>query len=382
MSRAEIVVDLAAIRHNVTLIREHVRTPVMTIVKADAYGHGMVEVAHAAKRAGAEWLGAATPDEAVTLRRSGLGGPILCWLSNEHDDFDDAVGHDIDLSSYSIAETEAIGDAGRRVDLLPRVQLKIDTGLSRGGVPRQLWAETCAHAAAGERDGRWRITGIWSHLASSDDPTDPANSVQEERFTAAVDQARAAGLEPEVTHLANSAAALLRPSSRFNLVRVGIATYGLDPAPDHSAEVLGEDWPLVPAMTVRAELVMAKGIAAGDAVSYNHTWTAEKPTVLGLVPIGYGEGISRRAGNTAEVLVNGARAPIRGRICMDQFMVETSRGASAGDEVLIFGPGTHGEPTAQDWARATGTISYEIVTQIGGRMDRVYVDSTGGARWA
>jgi len=252
-----------------------------------------------------------------------------------------------------------------------RVQLKVDTGLSRGGAPRAAWADVFARARAGEERGLWRVTGIWSHFACSDEPDHPSNDAQEKVFLWALGEAADAGLRPEVRHLANSAAALLRPSSWFDLVRCGIASYGLDPAPGHTAD-LG----LVPAMTARARLAMVKRVPAGAGVSYGHTWVAESPTTVGLVPAGYGEGVPRHASNTAEVWTAGARRPVRGRICMDQFVVDLGDDeAVAGDPVVLFGPGTNGEPTAQDWAEACGTINYEIVTRIGGRFARVIVDS-------
>ena len=225
-----------------------------------------------------------------------------------------------------------------------------------------------------------RVTGIWSHFACSDEPDHPANAAQEQAFREALAVAGAAGLRPEVRHLANSAGALLRPSSRFDLVRCGIASYGLDPAPGRTA-ALQPDLGLVPAMTVRARLALVKPVVAGAGVSYGHTWTAAEPTRLGLVPVGYGDGIPRHASNAAEVFVGGKRRPVRGRICMDQLLVDLDGDeARAGDEVLLFGPGTEGEPTAQDWAEACGTISYEIVTRIGGRMVRRHVDSSEDGR--
>jgi alanine racemase len=231
------------------------------------------------------------------------------------------------------------------------------------------WPDVVRRAQQGQRDGSWTVTGIWSHFSSSDEPDDPANDAQEVRFEEALDVA--AGLTPEVRHLANSAAAILRPTSRLDLVRVGIATYGLDPAPGVTPE-LG----LVPAMTARASLAMVKEIGAGAAVGYGRTWTADRATTLGLVPAGYADGLPRVGGNRAEVQVAGERRPVRGRISMDQLVVDLGGDdPGAGAEVTIFGSGAHGEPTAQDWAEACGTISYEIVTRIGGRFARRYVDS-------
>jgi alanine racemase len=254
-----------------------------------------------------------------------------------------------------------------------RVQLKIDTGLSRGGSTADAWPDLLAAARAGEADGVWTVTGIWSHFACSDEPDHPANDAQERAFRDALAGAERAGLRPEVRHLANSGGAILRPSSRFDLVRCGIASYGLDPAPGVSPD-LG----LEPAMTVTAPLALTKHLHAGASVSYGHTWTAPSETHVGLVPLGYGDGVPRHAGNTAEVETGGKRRPIRGRICMDQFVVDLEDDdASAGDEVVLFGPGTSGEPTADDWARACGTIHYEIVTRMGGRLSRRF---TGAAR--
>jgi alanine racemase len=369
-ARAEIVVDLAAIRHNVRVLRELTGVQMMTVVKADGYGHGMREVALAAREAGAEWIGVATIDEALALRAGGDTGRVLCWLTVPGEDHAAAVAADIDVTAYSVAELDEIEAAVAVAGRPARVQLKVDTGLSRGGAPMDTWAEVVAAARAGEQDGTWQVTGIWSHLAASDEPDHPANDAQEAVFREALAIAGAAGLDPEVRHLANSAGAILRPSARFDLVRVGLASYGLDPAPGHTPD-LG----LRPAMTVRATLAQTKRLAAGASVSYGHTWTAETDTTVGLVPAGYGDGVPRHASNVAQVLVDGKRRAIRGRVCMDQFVVDLGGDLpAAGDDVVLFGPGVNGEPTAQDWAEASGTISYEIVTRVGGRMTRRYVE--------
>lgn len=371
MSRAEIVVDLAAIRANVRTLRELVAPAgFMAVVKADGYGHGMVECARAARDAGADWLGVATLDEALALRAAGDDGRILTWLTVPGEDYGPAVEAGIDLTAYTASELDEIV-AATGAGNTAKVQLKIDTGLSRGGATRADWPALVVHARALEEAGRIRVTGIWSHLASSDEPEHPANDAQQKEYADALAVADAAGLTPEVRHLANSAAAILRPDARYDLVRCGIATYGLDPAPD-----VDHGTALVPAMTVRAELAVVKRIAAGSGVSYGHTWIAEHDTTVAVVPAGYGEGIPRHAGNTASVAVGGVQRPIRGRICMDQFVVDLGEDrAEPGDEVILFGPGTHGEPTANDWARACDTINYEIVTRIGGRLTRSFVDS-------
>jgi alanine racemase len=371
VARAEIVVDLAAIRHNVRTLKRVVGpAQLMTVVKADGYGHGLVPSARAARDAGADWLGVATIDEALALRESGDSGRVLCWLGVPGEDYAMAVAAGVDVTAYSLAELGEIRAGASAAGCPARLQLKVDTGLSRGGAPMAAWAEVVAAARDGERAGHWHVTGIWSHFACSDEPEHPANDAQERVFREALAIAEAAGLQPEVRHLANSAAAILRPSARFDLVRCGLASYGLDPAPGWTPD-LG----LVPAMTARATLAMVKQVATGDGVSYGHTWIAEHATTLGLVPIGYGDGVPRHASSSAETWVAGKRRPIRGRICMDQFVVDLSgEPAEAGDDVVLFGPGRAGEPTAQDWADACETISYEIVTRIGGRMARRYVD--------
>jgi len=373
--RPEIVVDLAAIRDNVrTLAALVAPAALMTVVKADGYGHGIVEAARAAREGGAEWLGVATVAEALTLRDAGDTGRLLCWLTFPADVEDGSIARaveaDVDITAYTVGRLDEIVGAGSGLDVRPRVQLKVDTGLSRGGATPEDWPALVEAAAAHERAGRARITGVWSHFACSDEPGHPANDLQQRRFEAAGEIAEAAGLRPEVRHLANSAAALLRPSSRLDLVRCGLASYGLDPAPGEATDV-----GLRPAMTVRAPLALAKRVAAGEGVSYGHAWTAEHDTTVGLVPVGYGDGVPRHGSNALEVAVGGVRRPVRGRVCMDQVVVDLGGDLpEAGAEVVLFSPGDHGEPTAQDWAEACGTISYEIVTRLGGRLARRFVD--------
>ncbi|MFE6507782.1 alanine racemase [Nocardioides sp. NPDC057767] len=378
LRRAEIVIDLAAIRHNVSRLKEHLRTPIMTVVKADGYGHGLVEAGRAAREGGADWLGVASADEALTLRAAGDEGRLLAWLIMPSEPAEELVAGDIDVTAYTTADLEKFAAAGDALGRAPRVQLKVDTGLSRGGAAFADWGNLVARARTLEAEGAIRVTGIWSHFSSSENTADPASALQEKVFGEALAVAEEAGLRPEVRHLANSAGALLRPSARLDLVRVGIATYGIDPAPG----VEGSPWDelgLVPAMTVRAELALVKRIEAGAGVSYNHTWVAEEPTTVGLIPVGYAEGIQRRAGNRASVWVDGVRRPVRGTICMDQIVVDLGDAAvEPGAEVVLWGTGADGEPTAQDWAEASETIAYEVVTRIGGRMKRRYVDTEQG----
>ncbi len=378
--RAEVVVDLDAVRHNVgTLKRAVGDAAMMTVVKADGYGHGLVESARAAREGGADWLGVAVLEEALALRAAGDDGPLLAWLTVPGEDYRPCIEAGVDVTAYTVAELEEIALAARELGVRARVQLKVDTGLSRGGSTEALWRGLVEAAAGTEETGAIRVTGIWSHFACSDEPEHPANKLQEDAFREACLVAETTGLEPEVRHLANSAGALLIPSARFDLVRCGIASYGLSPAPD---VVTAEELGLVPAMTVRGRLALVKRIPAGSGVSYGHTYVTPRDTTVGVVPMGYGDGVPRHASSTAEVLVGGRRRPVRGRVCMDQLVVDLGDDdVATGDEVVLFGPGTQGEPTAQDWAEACGTISYEIVTGMGtqktaagaGRMPRVHL---------
>jgi alanine racemase len=374
---AEIVVDLAAIRGNARLLRETTGVPVVAVVKADGYGHGAVESARAAQQGGADWIGTATVEEALALRAAGIEGPLLCWIAGPDSDYAAAADAGIDVSAHGLdhLETMAAAFAGRAEPA--RVQLKLDTGMSRAGSPRAEWPALFARAAEGERAGHWRITGIWTHPACADEPAHPANDRQEQAFREALALADEHGLRPELRHFANSATALLRPSARFDAVRCGIALYGLDPAPGEATDI-----GLVPAMTVHAPLLMVKDLAPGDGVSYGHRWVAEHATTVGLVPIGYGDGIPRHASrpgaadSAATVAIDGKRRPIRGIVCMDQFVVDLGGDRpEVGSDVLVLGPPSAGGPTAQDWAEACGTINYEIVTRIGGRMSRSYLNA-------
>ncbi len=376
-SRAEVVVDLDAITDNVVTLRRRVPgAAMMTVLKADGYGHGLLESARAARAGGADWLGVAVLEEAMALRAAGDTGPLLTWLTVPGEQLVDAVEAGVDLTAYTLGELQEVAAAARLAGRRARLQLKVDTGLSRGGASAEQWPGLVAAAADAEQSGSVQVTGVWSHFACSDEPDHPANEDQEKAFAHALQDVDAVGLQPQVRHLCNSAGTLLRPGSAYDLVRCGIASYGLSPAPQvaTSAE-LG----LVPAMTVRARLAMVKRLPAGAGVSYGHTWAAVSDTTVGLVPVGYADGVPRAASSTASVLVDRRRRPVAGRVCMDQLVVDLGDGerVQAGDEVVLFGTGEDGAPTAQDWAEACGTISYEIVSRIGGRFRRRHVSARG-----
>jgi alanine racemase len=341
------------------------------VVKADGYGHGLVPTARAAAQGGAAWLGVAFLEEALALRAAAIELPILAWLTTPGEDVRPAVAAGIDLGIYSLAELAAAAAAARTTGVTARVQLKADTGLSRGGAQPADWPELCEAAAKAEADGAVKVSGLWSHFAFADGGADhPTNSRQTAVFREALDIAARAGLEPEVRHLANSAATLTAPATHFDLVRPGLAVYGLSPVPDIGSPA---DLGLRPAMTLLSTVALTKRVPAGAGVSYLHRYVTSAATSLALVPLGYADGVPRSATNLAQVQLRGRRRTIAGTVCMDQFVLDVGEDdVDAGDEVVLFGPGTGGEPTAQDWADWLGTINYEIVTRVGARVPRTY----------
>ncbi|MDQ6937550.1 MAG: alanine racemase [Actinomycetota bacterium] len=376
MSTSEAVVDLAAIRANVEVLAAATPAEVMAVVKADGYGHGLLPSARAALAGGASWLGVAQLDEALALRAGGIAAPVLAWLwaPDEADTLARAVAADVDISVSSEWALAGVVTAGEIHDRPARIHLKIDTGLSRNGSHRDQWPDLVAAAAKDAAAGVVEVVGIWSHLVYADAPGHPTIDRQTETFLAALDVAAAGGVVPRYRHLANSAATLTRPAAHFDLVRPGIAIYGLNPVPDVPAPQLR------PAMTLHSTVALAKEVEAGQGVSYGHQYTTTQRTRLALVPLGYADGVPRNATNRGPVQVAGRRATISGRVCMDQFVVDVGDAAvAAGDEVLLFGPGDDGEPTAQDWADALDTIHYEIVTRIGPRVPRRYVGDPASA---
>ncbi|MEK2489517.1 alanine racemase [Kitasatospora purpeofusca] len=373
--RAEATIDLAALRGNLDALRERIGgATVMAAVKADAYGHGALRCAREAVAAGVGWLGTATPEEALALRAGGVGpeqARILCWLWTPGGPWREALFADLDISiSGDWALTELLA-AVRATGIPARVHLKADTGLGRNGCQPHDWPELVAAARRAELDGLLTVVGVWSHFAAADEPGHPSIQLQLDAFRLALASAEAAGLRPEVRHLANSPAALLLPQSHFDMVRTGLAMYGLSPVPEVGSP---SDFGLRPVMSLTARLALVKHVPGGHGVSYGHHYTTPGPTTLGLVPVGYGDGIPRHASGIGPVQVDGKWRTVAGRVAMDQFVVDLGGDTPPiGDEVLLFGSGDRGEPTAEDWGRACGTISYEIVTRIGSRVPRRYV---------
>jgi alanine racemase len=367
---AEAVVDLGAIEHNVRLLREHAgAAQVMAVVKADGYGHGATRVARAALAAGAAELGVATVDEGLALRADGITAPVLAWLHPPGIDFGPALLADVEIAVSSVRQLDEVLDAARRTGRTATVTVKVDTGLNRNGVAPAQYPSMLTALRQAVAEEAIRLRGLMSHMVYADQPDNPINDVQAQRFSEMLAEARSQGVRFEVAHLSNSSATLGRPDLALDLVRPGIAVYGLSPVPERG------DMGLVPAMTVKCAVALVKSIPAGAGVSYGHTWIAERDTTVALMPIGYADGVFRSLGGRLDVLINGRRRPGVGRICMDQFLVDLGPGhtdVTEGDEAILFGPGTRGEPTAQDWADLLGTIHYEVVTSHRGRITRTY----------
>jgi alanine racemase len=371
--RAEIVVDLDAIAANTAVLRERVGRPLMAVVKADGYGHGLLPAARAVLAGGADMLGVAVLDEALALRAAGVRAPVLAWLHGPGTDYAAALTGDIEVSVNAGWALDEVVAAARATEATARVHLFADTGLSREGATPAEWPALVAAAARAQADGEISVVGLWSHMAYADAPTHPTIGAQVAVFEEAVEIARGAGLTEARRHLANSAATVALPHTWYDMVRPGVALYGLDPLGGDPA-VHG----LRPAMTVRAPVALTKRVPAGVGVSYGHTYFPETETTLALVPVGYADGVPRAAGNRAPVLAAGEQRTIAGRVCMDQFVLDVGDAEiSPGDEVVLWGPGAHGEPTAQQWADAVDTIHYELVTRVGGRFARRYVGSAG-----
>lgn len=352
--RAELVIDLDAIRHNVGILAGCAAASgatTMAVVKADGYGHGAVDVAVAALQAGAGALGVCSVDEALALRHSGIDAPVLAWLHAPGEDLAAGVAAEVDVGIYSTGQLDTAAAAAAATGRTARVHLKVDTGLTRGGASRGEWPDLVRAAV---KTPGIEVAGIWSHLAHADDPGHPIIDQQVRYFDEAYQVARDAGLRP-LRHLANSAATLTRPDLHYDMVRPGIAVYGLSPVP-------GMSYHLLPAMTLRSQVAMIKRVPAGEGVSYGHVWHTERETTLALVPAGYADGVPRVLTGRLDVWLAGRRRPVVGRVCMDQVMVDCGdEPVAVGAEVVFFGTGENGAPTAAEWAGKLDTIHYEVV---------------------
>jgi alanine racemase len=371
MSRASAEINLSAITQNFKSIKSRTTADVLAVVKADAYGHGLIPVSKALEEAGADWFGTALLEEAINLRKAGILKPIISWLTPLGEDFKSAIDLDIDLGIPSIDLLDEVIKAASLTGKTARIHLEIDTGMSRGGVLSE-WDQLIKSVLVGVNLKQLKVIGIWSHFARADEPDELMNQEQLSLFEEKVNQAKAAGIDAQFIHIANSAALFTNKIAHKNIIRSGIALFGLSP----DIKTIGDSSSLglKPAMKLKAKLNLVKEVKAGSSVGYGGTAVLKSDTKLGVVALGYADGIPRSTNNLAGVFVDKKRAPIIGRVSMDQFVVDLgiTSAAKTGDEVIVFGDGSSGEYTIDEWAKAANTINYEIITRIGPRVPRIY----------
>jgi alanine racemase len=378
--RAHALIDLEALRANVRTLRQQVSpAQVMVVVKADAYGHGAPQIAGAAREAGADWLGVAFTDEALALREAGDQGRLLAWLLVPGDNIAECIAADIDLSVNAAWTVHEIAQAAHAQERIARVHIAVDSGLGREGAQGAALEDLLQATLGAERAGDIQVVGMWTHLASAEEPEDASVDEQHSLFLEAITRARAIGLNPTTVHIANSAAALTRPDLHHDLVRLGIIAYGVTPD-----SALGDETDLhvTPVMSMRARIALTKQVPAGQGVSYGLSWRSPAPTTLALIPVGYADGVPRHGSNVGlEVLIKGRRYPIVGRVCMDQVVVDVGPETDviAGDEAILFGDPATGAMTAHEWGVAAGTIGYDIVTRVGVRLPKQFHGGGGGS---
>jgi alanine racemase len=358
-----LTVDLAAVAANTRLFASRTCAKVMAVVKADGFGHGAAHVARTALANGAAWLGVTSITEGLALRAAGLRSPVLSWLNPVNADFASALAAGIDLAVPSRAHLDAVVRAAAIGRGSPaRVHLHVDVGMARDGAEPAEWPGLCRAARTGEQRGRLQVVGVMGHLGCADVPADSCNGAGRARFAWAVRVARRTGLRPTMRHLAATAATLTDPRTHHEMCRIGAGLVGIDPSRTVS---------LRPALTLTAPIVALRHVRAGTTVGYRHAWTAEADTSLGLLPVGYADGLPRAASGRAEVMVAGRRRAVAGLISMDQIVVDLGgERIRPGETATVFGPGTAGEPTVEEWAAWAGTIEHEIVTGIGTRVRR------------
>lgn len=365
---AWVEIDLSAIEHNVRALSSLTKpgTRFMAVVKADGYGHGAERVARAALDAGATHLGVATVDEALELRRAGIGAPLHLLSEPPHTAAGVIMDNDIVASVFSVEFAGALGRAALERGRVAGYHLKVDTGMNRIGVRAE---EAPRFAATLIQMPGIRLEGTFTHFATADVPDDWDFARQLSRFTQAIDGMRTEGVDPGVVHAANSPATILHPDSHFDMVRCGIALYGLQPSKFTRGRV-----DLVPAMSVKARTSLVKRIGMGEGVSYGLTYRAAAPTTIATLPLGYADGVHRVLSNNMSVLVSGHRAQQVGRVCMDQLMVEVPRSVEArrGDEFVIVGRQGTESISMEEVAEAAGTINYELACAFGMRLPRLY----------
>ncbi len=364
-------VDLTAIAHNIGILRGATRSGAMfmAVVKANAYGHGVIPVAHEAIAAGADRLGVATIEEAVQLAQAGITAPIhvLSEIPNDPADMCAALDHGFILTICRAETARAVdaAAAGRRA----KVHVKVDTGMNRLGIPYNpetvvAFVQTLLNCKNID------VEGIFTHFATADDPASDFAQIQLTRFTAALDELARRGICPPIKHAANSAAIIDLPESHLDMVRAGIAIYGLSPSPALAGRV-----DLRPALSLKSRISFVKDVSAGEGISYGHSFKTSRPSQIATLPLGYADGYSRILSNKTQVLVGGLKAPNVGTICMDQFMVDVTDipNVAAGTEIVLIGSQNGETISADDIAARLGTINYEVVCMLSARVPRIYI---------
>jgi alanine racemase len=371
MARAWADVSLDAVAANVATLRRLCEgSEVCAVVKADGYGHGAAAVAHAAVEAGATWLAVAQVPEATALRAAGISAPVLLLSEPRPAEVDEALAAEVAVTAYTAELIERLGSAAGRRGVPVAVHLKVDTGMRRvGAAPEDLVARATQVAA----DPALVLAAVWTHCAVADEPDDPFTARQLARFDAAVAAVEAAGIPVPMRHAANSAAAIAHPASRYDLVRCGIAVYGIPPSP-----ALADRVALEPVVRLATEVAFVKPVAAGEGVSYGLRHHVERDTLVATLPVGYADGVFRALGTARqEVLVGGGRRPMVGVVTMDQVMVDLGPDSDvrAGDEAVLLGAQGAERISPDEWAERVGTIAYEVVCALGGRVERRYGNS-------
>ena len=366
-------VDLAAIRDNVKVLQNLAKnSEVMAVVKADAYGHGLIPVARAARQGGATWLGTALLEEAISLRNSGDSGRILTWLGSPNDKWQECIDLGIDISVSSIEIASGVIKAAKKIGKKAKIHIKVDTGLGRNGVMSGDLADLTSLLEEATANGLVEVVAVWTHFALADAPSSPTIAKQLEVLDASFKFVESRGFKNLMKHAANSAATLTSPHTHFDLVRPGIAVYGITPGGEVGK---ASEYGLRPAMTLKAQAALVKDVPAGHGISYGAEYVTKQNTKIALIPLGYADGIPRIAGNKGPVLANGKKFSVAGRVCMDQFVIDIGDlDFSTGDEVILFGDPAQNEPDVEEWAKASQSIGYEIVTRLGSRVPRIYLN--------
>lgn len=367
--RVKAEINLDAIADNIIEIRKKIepQTKLLAVVKADAYGHGAVEVSKVCLYNGADWLGVATCDEAVELRNAGIQVPVLILSKTVEAQLEQVVANNITQTVYSYKMAEQLSNAAKKMNKRAQVHIKIDTGMSRiGFLPTEESLDIIDRIF--ELDNI-DVTGVFTHFSTADEESKEFTAVQYKRFRFMTDSIEKRGHKGLIRHCANSAAIIDMPEYQLDMVRSGIITYGMFPS-----DYVSKSIALKPAMSIKSQIIHIKTLEENVGIGYGRTYFTKKATKIATVPIGYADGYSRLLSNKARVIVNGQYANVIGNVCMDQLMIDvTDIDCSIGDDVVLMGKSKNAEVSAEELASIEGTINYEIVCDIGKRVPRVYI---------